>query len=166
MQLNKEQYAILMTIARSQNSMACYARRDCAHKAIPSDPDWSPILYRLMQVNAETPIPCNAPLWVERHYQSPKRDRLQEKQDRRSPYIKPELVDLTRAAYRLGQAAERSVLAAHQSKNPDDYDPAIAAERMLKHLHTEDYQRTYTYWSFVEGRNSIRKARGLELLNH
>jgi len=72
--------------------------------------------------------------------------------------------DIYRAAHRLGQMYERSILLARFTHNPGDYDKAIESEKILDGLVRSNPEH-WLYTDFVNGRNSIRAARNLELIN-
>lgn len=154
-QLTRTQYAVLYRYARIER------RRRWELPA--SQKSVSATMTRIGAIHKITPFPHGCMPGVMAHLTQQPIDQLARKQDK--SLTRNAEPDLYRAVYRLGQAYERAILHARDTRLPDDFNPAIEAETTLEKL-VKANRDHYLYWDFVNGRNSIRRMRGLEELNH
>lgn len=160
-QLTRQQYKLLYQYARVE-----YKHVYGLPAAEQSVRDMATKIGALHKVS---PFPrnCFAPMLA--HFRQQPIDRLYQKWARYNGFNRyaehVEKCRLYHAAYRLGQAYERAILYARSTGQPADYDPAIAAEKLITKL-TAHNPHDYLWWDYVNGRNSIRKMRGLEEINH
>lgn len=154
-QLTRTQYTILYRYARIER------RRRWELPA--SKQSVADTMTQIGALHKVTPFPRGCMPGVMAHLTQQPIDRLARKQDK--SLARNADPDLYRAAYRLGQAYERAISHAHDTRLPDDFNPAIEAEKTFMRLVTE-HREVYLYWDYVNGRNSIRNARHIETLNH